>query len=92
MKPLLWMKPSREITPPSAVVFRTRFHLAGKRRFRLRFSADEHADLFLNGEPLTEGPCRGTTARWRDIYEANRVTLSSPSALRPGMVLKLPRP
>lgn len=34
----------------------------------------------------------GTTARWRDIYEANRVTLSSPSALRPGMVLKLPRP
>lgn len=66
MKPLLWMKPSREITPPSAVVFRTRFHLAGKRRFRLRFSADEHADLFLNGEPLTEGPCRGTTARWRE--------------------------
>ena len=66
MKPLFWMKPSREITPPSAVVFRTRFHLAGKRRFRLRFSADEHADLFLNGEPLTEGPCRGTTARWHE--------------------------
>ena len=66
MKPLFWMKPSREIIPPSAVVFRTRFHLAGKRRFRLRFSADEHADLFLNGEPLTEGPCRGTTARWRE--------------------------
>lgn len=66
MKPLFWMKPSREIIPPSAVVFRTRFHLAGKRRFRLRFSADEHADLFLNGEPLTEGPCRGTTARWHE--------------------------
>ena len=66
MKPRFWMKPSREIIPPSAVVFRTCFHLAGKRRFRLRFSADEHADLFLNGEPLTEGPCRGTTARWRE--------------------------
>lgn len=34
----------------------------------------------------------GTSARWREIYEANRVTMSSPSALKPGMVLKLPRP
>lgn len=34
----------------------------------------------------------GTSARWRDIYNANRVSMSSPSALRPGMVLKLPRP
>lgn len=34
----------------------------------------------------------GTPARWREIYEANRVTMSSPSALKPGMVLKLPRP
>ncbi len=34
----------------------------------------------------------GTVARWRDIYNANRVTMSSPSALRIGMVLKLPRP
>lgn len=34
----------------------------------------------------------GTTARWRDIYNANRVSMSSPSSLRPGMVLKLPRP
>ena len=34
----------------------------------------------------------GTAARWRDIYNANRVTMSSPSALRIGMVLKLPRP
>lgn len=34
----------------------------------------------------------GTPARWRDIYNANRVTMSSPSALKIGMVLKLPRP
>lgn len=34
----------------------------------------------------------GTDARWPDIYNANRVSMSSPSALRPGMVLKLPRP
>lgn len=34
----------------------------------------------------------GTSARWKDIYNANRVTMSSPSALRIGMVLKLPRP
>lgn len=34
----------------------------------------------------------GTIGRVNDIYNANRVTLSSPNALRPGMVLKLPRP
>lgn len=34
----------------------------------------------------------GTPARWREIYEANRVSMSSPSALKIGMVLKLPRP
>jgi len=34
----------------------------------------------------------GTSNRWRDIYNANRVSMSSPSELRPGMVLKLPRP
>lgn len=34
----------------------------------------------------------GTPARWRDIYNANRVTMSSPGALKIGMVLKLPRP
>lgn len=34
----------------------------------------------------------GTSARWREIYEANRVSMSSPSALKIGMVLKLPRP
>lgn len=34
----------------------------------------------------------GTSARWKDIYNANRVTMSSPSALKIGMVLKLPRP
>jgi len=30
--------------------------------------------------------------RWRDIYQANRVTMKSPSDLKIGMVLKLPRP
>lgn len=34
----------------------------------------------------------GTTARVNDIFKANRVTMSSPNALKPGMVLKLPRP
>lgn len=34
----------------------------------------------------------GTPARWKEIYEMNRVTMSSPGALKPGMVLKLPRP
>ncbi|MBQ2732460.1 MAG: LysM peptidoglycan-binding domain-containing protein [Opitutales bacterium] len=34
----------------------------------------------------------GTVNRWRDIYQANRVTMKSPSDLKIGMVLKLPRP
>ncbi len=32
----------------------------------------------------------GTSGRWRDIYNYNRDVLTSESALRPGMVLKLP--
>lgn len=34
----------------------------------------------------------GTAGRWKDIYQANRVTMKNPSDLKIGMVLKLPRP
>lgn len=35
----------------------------------------------------------GTSARWREIYNANRISMGdNPAALKPGMVLKLPRP
>ena len=34
----------------------------------------------------------GTSARWREIYEMNRVSMKDPGSLKVGMVLKLPRP
>lgn len=64
MSSLLWMVPSRETASPSVVVFRTKFRLDAERVLRLRWTADEHADLFLNGEYLCDGPCRGTPERW----------------------------
>lgn len=33
----------------------------------------------------------GSSARWKDIYNANRDSMSSPTALKPGQTLKLPR-
>lgn len=32
----------------------------------------------------------GTTARWKELYNANKATVSSPSKLKPGMELKVP--
>ena len=64
MNSLLWMVPSREITEPAVVIFRTKFHVETARDFRLRWTADEHADLFLNGRCFCDGPQRGTPKRW----------------------------
>ena len=61
---LLWIVPSREIVSPAVVVFRTKFKLETARELRLRWTADEHADLFLNGIRLCDGPQRGTSKRW----------------------------
>lgn len=33
----------------------------------------------------------GSSARWKDIYNANRDRMSSPTALKPGQTLKLPK-
>lgn len=33
----------------------------------------------------------GSGARWKELFEANKSTVSNPSKLRPGMVLTLPR-
>ena len=64
MDSLLWMVPSREIAAPAVIVFRTKFHLETEREFHLRWTADEHADLFLNGQYFCDGPQRGTPKRW----------------------------
>jgi len=72
--PMLWMQPSRPLKTPCVVVFRSSFTMTAANRFTLRFSADEHADLFLNGERLCAGPQRGTTTRW--FLETHSSTLS----------------
>lgn len=71
--PMLWMQPSRPVKTPAVVVFRTRFTLKAQTGFTLHYSADEHADLFLNGERLCAGPQRGTATRW--FLETYRCTL-----------------
>ncbi len=61
---LEWLIPPEQISAPAAVVYRNRFSLERKTLFRLRWTADEHADLFLNGKYIADGPARGTAKRW----------------------------
>ncbi len=61
---LEWLVPSEQISAPAAVVYRNRFALERKTLFRLRWTADEHADLFINGKYVADGPARGTARRW----------------------------
>ena len=64
MRTLEWMIPSEFVEFPAMTVYRTRFHFDRKSCFRLRWTADEHADLFLNGRRVADGPARGTAKRW----------------------------
>lgn len=57
-----WMKLPNEPAEPYIGVFRCRFEGAGKLDFR--FSADETAQLYLDGQRLTEGPERGAPTLW----------------------------
>lgn len=58
------MVPPVETAGPSITVYRTKFHLETEQTFRLRWFADEHAELFLNGEFLCAGPAGCTPRRW----------------------------
>ena len=52
MNSIFRMVPPVETAGPSITVYRTKFHLETEQTFRLRWFADEHAELFLNGEFL----------------------------------------
>ena len=61
---LLWMKPAEETEAPYIAVYRCRFSLQEKARLPIRFSADERAQLFLDGKLIADGPERGATEHW----------------------------
>ena len=59
-----WMKSAEEPTDSYIAVYRCRFVLTTPAELPFRFSADERAQLFLDGERLQEGPERGAPERW----------------------------
>ena len=64
MNSIFRMVPPVETAGPSITVYRTKFHLETEQTFRLRWFADEHAELFLNGGFLCAGPAGCTPRRW----------------------------
>lgn len=60
----LWMQPAEAVPPPYMVVYRNRLEVREKTVVEYVFSADERAQLFLNGQRLADGPERGDTAHW----------------------------
>ena len=60
-----WMRPEeRAVEAPFFAVFRNRFHAGSGAVLKFRYSADERAAFFLDGEKIADGPERGTPQRW----------------------------
>ncbi|WP_288593828.1 hypothetical protein [uncultured Victivallis sp.] len=60
-----WMRPEeRAVEAPFLAVFRNRFHAGSGAVLKFRYSADERAAFFLDGEKIADGPERGTPQRW----------------------------
>ncbi len=60
----LWMQPFSQPEIPHLTLYRCNFTTASPVELSIRFSADERAQLFLDGEYLTEGPERGAPEHW----------------------------
>lgn len=70
-----WMIPA---APPSGtymVVFRCRFEVGSESPLSFRFSADNRAQIFLDGERLTDGPERGAAQYWYYQNAAARISV-----------------
>ena len=69
MKETLWMQPYSSPQCAHLALYRCIFETAVPAGIHIRFSADERAQLFLDGEFLTEGPERGAREYWyyRDL-------------------------
>lgn len=61
---LLWMQPQENTAEPYIVVYRCRFSLPEATTLSFRFSADERAQIFLDGRRIADGPERGVPERW----------------------------
>ena len=59
-----WMELQHIPNGPYLAVYRCRFTVVERRRIEFKFSADEYAQVFLDGEHVTEGPERGCPERW----------------------------
>ena len=69
MKETLWMQPYSQPQCAHLAQYRCIFETAETAEIHIRFSADERAQLFLDGKFLTEGPERGAREYWyyRDL-------------------------
>ena len=61
---LSWMQPEEHTASPYIVVYRCIFSLPEEMEVSFRFSADERAQLFLDGKRLIDGPERGASEWW----------------------------
>ncbi len=59
-----WLEPSERTAENALIVFRCAFTLEHDSVLPVAFSADERAQLFLDGERIAEGPERGCPERW----------------------------
>ncbi len=60
----LWMLPDASIHPPYIVYFRNHFSISSSGQLHFRFSADERAMIFLDGQRIAEGPERSCSGHW----------------------------
>lgn len=68
--PAMWIKAPFAVPTPAQVAFCCRFTIAEPTPTRLHVSADEHYQLFLDGQPLGRGPDYGDQENWYyDTYE-----------------------
>jgi hypothetical protein len=59
-----WMVPDTGIAPPQVLFFRNVFKCESGTFLHFAFSADEFADVYLDGERIAEGPERCTIQHW----------------------------
>lgn len=60
----LWMAPPEIPESPFIAVYRCQFELPCQTTLNFSFSADERAQLFLDGKRIADGPERGAPERW----------------------------
>lgn len=64
-----WMIPPEPVEQPYLAVFRTCFSVPENSVLEFRYSADERANLFLDGVRVAGGPERGTPLHWHYAEE-----------------------